>query len=161
MTLVCSITSNDSIVRNRNWFITKRALRRVSLSPRRWINGESFNNMHTSCTLLYRWYTFACPMRSPSIVLRVFMIIEILLNTDNNVYTINYAHALKRKSKFKHKMKLLKNYLHNQTGYSRGSPNFAHKCAWGRGSDKKKKGTRTRIYACRGSHGTRVKSTTV
>ena len=47
-------------------------------------------------------------MRSPSIVLRVVMIIEILLNTDNNVYTTNYAHALKRKSKFKHKMKLLK-----------------------------------------------------
>ena len=47
-------------------------------------------------------------MRSPSIVLRVVMITEILLNTDNNVYTTNYAHALKRKSKFKHKMKLLK-----------------------------------------------------
>ena len=36
------------------------------------------------------------------------MIIEILLNTDNNVYTTDYAHELKRKSKFKHKMKLLK-----------------------------------------------------
>ena len=35
------------------------------------------------------------------------MIIEILLNTDN-VYTTDYAHALKRKSKSKHKMKLLK-----------------------------------------------------
>ena len=47
-------------------------------------------------------------MRSPSIVFRVVMIIEILLNTDNNVYITDYAHALKRKSKFKHKMKLLK-----------------------------------------------------
>ena len=46
-------------------------------------------------------------MRSPSIVHSV-MIIQILLNTDNNVYTTDYAHALKRKSKFKHKMKLLK-----------------------------------------------------
>ena len=36
------------------------------------------------------------------------MIIQILLNTDNNVYTTDYAHALKRKSKFKHKIKLLK-----------------------------------------------------
>ena len=47
-------------------------------------------------------------MRSPSIVLRVVMITEILLNTDNNVYTTDYAHALKRKSKLKHKIKLLK-----------------------------------------------------
>ena len=45
-------------------------------------------------------------MRSPSIVLRVVMIIQILLNTDSNVYTTDYAHALKRKSKFKHKIKL-------------------------------------------------------
>ena len=36
------------------------------------------------------------------------MIIQILLNTDNNVYTTDYAHALKRKSKLKHKIKLLK-----------------------------------------------------
>ena len=36
------------------------------------------------------------------------MIIQILLNTDNNVYTTDYAHALKQKSKFKHKVKLLK-----------------------------------------------------
>ena len=47
-------------------------------------------------------------MRSPSIVLRVVMIIQILLNADNNVYTTDYAHAFKRKSKFKHKIKLLK-----------------------------------------------------
>ena len=47
-------------------------------------------------------------MRSPSIVLRVVMIIQIVLNTDSNVYTTDYAHALKRKSKFKHEIKLLK-----------------------------------------------------
>ena len=36
------------------------------------------------------------------------MIIQVLLNTVNNVRTTDYAHALKRKSKFKHEIKLLK-----------------------------------------------------
>ena len=78
------------------------------------------------------------------------MIIHILLNTDNIVYTTDYAHALKRKSKFKHKIKLLKTtYTIKQDIVEEAQTLRTGVRGGGGGVDNKKKGTRTRIYACR------------
>ena len=71
------------------------------------------------------------------------MIIEVLLNTDNNVYTTDYAHALKRKSKFKHKMKLLKTTYTIKQDIVEEAQTLRTSVRGGGGGDKKKKGTRT------------------